>query len=613
MSNREPFLSRILIFPIKSLDVLELQEAAVLDSGALEHDRSWALFEESGKFVNGKRHAGVHRLRSETDLSARIVTLHDENGRGLGTARFSIDDGADALEDWLKAYFGFRVAFRKNSELGFPDDTDSPGPTVISVATLAEIGRWFGLPIDEVRRRFRTNIEIDGVPPFWEDRLFGAAGTTIRFRIGDVILEGINPCQRCVVPPRDPLTGETDQTFVRRFSELRARTLPPWSTRERFNHFYRVAINTRPHGCQGGKFLRVGDRVEVLDLPAGDSARRPVVADFWAGDLIVESVRDETETVKTFRLRHPSEGSLPFHFRPGQFLTVSMADGRESLQRCYTIASSPSETGFCEITVKREGVGSAALHDRLTAGSRLAVSGPMGRFIFDGERSDEIVLIAGGVGVTPLMSKIRYLVGRKWAGRIDLIYSVKTPRDIIFGKELVVLQRSFPALKVHVTVTGGDHVWTGARGRLSADFIRVAVPDIAGRTVHVCGPTAMAASVQHILHQLGVEPSRIEVESFGGGKTDHAPGEVVDCEVTFDRSRLSVTVSSRMTLLEAALGAGVALDHGCRAGVCGRCKVRLMSGDVTTECDFALTPEQKANGMVLSCQAHPRGAVRLDA
>ena len=613
MSKREPFLSRILTFPIKSLDPVERRQARVLSSGALEHDRTWALFEGNGKFVNGKRHAAVHRLRSHTDMGARTVTLDDENGRGLSSGRFSIDD-VDELEAWLRAYFGFPVAFRTNGDVGFPDDMDLPGPTIISVATLAEIGRWFGLKIDDVRRRFRTNIEIDGVPAFWEDRLFGALGTTVKFCIGDVIFEGINPCQRCVVPPRDPVTGESDDTFVRRFTELRARTLPAWSTRERFNHFYRVAINTRTHGDQGGKILHVGDRVEILDVPADNAAERiPAISDFWAGDLIVDAVRDETAAVKTFRLRHPSEAAIPFRFLPGQFLTITLDQGAEVLQRCYTIASSPSESGFCEITVKREGAASSLLHDLLVAGSRLSVTGPLGRFTFDEDKADEIVLIAGGVGITPLMSKIRYLTSRSWKGRIDLIYSVKTSGDIIFRDELLALQRTFPALKVHLTATAPDENWRGARGRLSGQFIRNAVPDIATRTVHICGPAAMAASVQQMLHQLGVEPSQIEVEAFGGRPAMSPGQDAVDCEIRFARSETVAVISSPATLLDAALAAGVPLDYGCRAGVCGRCKVRIIDGEVTTDCDFVLTRAQKTAGLVLSCQSHPAGAVTLDA
>jgi ferredoxin-NADP reductase/uncharacterized protein YcbX len=612
MSENEAFLSRILIFPIKSLDAVEIAQARVLSSGALEHDRTWGFFDSSGKFVNGKRCAAVHRLRAHFDLEVPAVTLRDENGRGLGNRTFFLDDDGDVIEKWLNDYFGFPVSFRKNTDLGFPDDTESPGPTFISAATLAEIGRWFDLPIEEVRARFRTNIEIGGVPAFWEDRLFTAAGSTVRFRIGDVIFEGINPCQRCVVPPRNPLTGALDDTFVRRFTELRSRTLPLWSTRERFNHFYRVAINTRPHGDQAGKWLRVGDRIEISDAPPPAPAKSAAPAsNFWSGGLIVEAVRDEAPGVKTFRLRHPSETNIPFRFLPGQFMTVSLGHGQEAVQRCYTIASSPSQTTYCEITVKREGAASSALHDRLVPGSRLSVSGPMGRFTFDGEGADEIVLIGGGVGITPLMSKIRFLADCKWAGKIDLIYSVKSRRDIIFRKELAKLQRAFPTLNVHVTVTSEDREWSGARGRISADWTRSVVPDIGGRRVHLCGPTSMAASVQHILHQLGVPASRIEVEAFGG-KTERKKGDAAEYGIRFARSGRAAIVLGDTTILEAALSAGVALDHGCRAGVCGRCKVKLIGGEVALDGDFVLTPEQKAAGMILACQAHPLGPVVVD-
>jgi ferredoxin-NADP reductase/uncharacterized protein YcbX len=615
MSENAAFLSRILIFPIKSLDGVEVDRARVLASGALEHDRTFGLFDANGKFVNGKRHSAVHRLRSRLDLAAHTLTLRDENGRGLGSRTFALDRDRDRLERWLSDYFGFPVSFRQNTEQGFPDDMDSPGPTVISDATLAEIGGWFGLPADQTRARFRTNLEIGGVPTFWEDRLFASAGTLVRFRIGDAIFDGVNPCQRCVVPPRDPLTGANDETFVRRFTELRARTLPLWSTRERFNHFYRVAINTRPHGDQSGRVLCIGDRIEVVDVPGEVSTAGSKIcgrsSDFWSGELVVDSVRNETPSVKTFRLRHPSGAKIPFHFLPGQFVTVTTGHGLEALQRCYTISSSPSQAEHCEITVKRDGSASALLHDRLGPGSRLTVTGPFGRFTFDGEAADEIVMIAGGVGITPLMSKIRFLATRKWSGRVDLLYSVKTERDIIFRQELAELQRECPTFNVHVTVTSEERDWRGARGRLTAEWLRAVVPDIAGRLVHLCGPTAMAASAQKILHQLGVSASRIEVEAFGGrvGRKEKDPTEH---GIRFARSGLATIVSADVTILEAALSAGISVDHGCRAGVCGRCKVKLIGGEVAIDSDFVLTPEQKAAGMILACQAHPLSRVVVD-
>jgi uncharacterized protein YcbX len=259
------FVSRIQIYPIKSLDATVLQEVRLLASGALEYDRAWAMFEANGKFVNGKRHAAIHRLRSRINLDNQTLSI----GAGVELAStdpsFYLHCEHDKIGQWLSAYFGFPVALKKNDQVGFPDDTDSPGPTIISVATLMEIARWFSLPFEEVRARFRTNIEIDGVPPFWEDRLFGEADRAVRFSIGEAAFEGINPCQRCVVPSRDPVSGIADKTFVQRFMDHRRQTLPSWSERSRFNHFYRVAINTRPSGNQLGKTIRIGDAIQIAD------------------------------------------------------------------------------------------------------------------------------------------------------------------------------------------------------------------------------------------------------------------------------------------------------------------------------------------------------------
>jgi uncharacterized protein YcbX len=148
----------------------------------------------------------------------------------------------------------------QNTEMGFPDDTDSPGATIVSMATLAAIGDWFpDLDLAQIRRRFRTNLEISGVEPFWEDRLFGAADQPVPFQIGDVQFLGINPCQRCVVVLRDPTTGAPYPNFQKQFVDQRQATLPDWATRSRFNHFYKLAVNTRLSKSEAGKVLRLGD------------------------------------------------------------------------------------------------------------------------------------------------------------------------------------------------------------------------------------------------------------------------------------------------------------------------------------------------------------------
>jgi len=118
------------------------------------------------------------------------------------------------------------------------------------------------LTAGDVRLRFRTTLEIDDVPAFWEDQLFGEEErSAVRFRIGEVNFEGSNPCARCAVPPRNPHTGGDITGFQKRFSELRRANLPPWSPKGRFDHFYRLATNTRVAPSESGKILRVGDPV----------------------------------------------------------------------------------------------------------------------------------------------------------------------------------------------------------------------------------------------------------------------------------------------------------------------------------------------------------------
>jgi uncharacterized protein YcbX len=252
-----------MIYPVKSLEPVRPAEARVLRSGALEGDRTFALFDTEEKFINGKRNPLVHRLRSSYDPITRQLHLgRPETGLNIA---FHVDDQCQALESWLSEFFGQPVSFRRNLENGFPDDLDSPGPTIISTATLIEVASWFPpLDVTQLRLRIRANLEIGGVPAFWEDRLYSVKDSLVRFRIGECLFDGNNPCQRCVVPPRDPFTGENYEGFSKIFTDRRKQTLPSWAEASRFNHYYRLAINTKIAPEQAGKFVHTGDEVEVL-------------------------------------------------------------------------------------------------------------------------------------------------------------------------------------------------------------------------------------------------------------------------------------------------------------------------------------------------------------
>jgi uncharacterized protein len=255
-------LARITIYPVKALDGLDVAEAVVGPGGALEHDRRFALVDDRGRFLNGKRTAAVHRVRSAFEPRARVLALGVEGREGR--RRFHVDADRDALQAWLGEVYGVPVTLVEDAARGFPDDTDAPGPTVASSATWEAVAGWFpGLEVAEVRRRFRANLEVAGVGPFWEDRLVTAPGGVVRFRVGAVTFEGVNPCQRCVVPTRSSTTGEPWAGFAAAFAERRREALPSWAAAARFDHFYRLAVNTRPAGPGGGT-IRVGDAVEIL-------------------------------------------------------------------------------------------------------------------------------------------------------------------------------------------------------------------------------------------------------------------------------------------------------------------------------------------------------------
>jgi uncharacterized protein len=252
-----PQLAGISIFPIKSLDGLTVSEAQILPSGALKGDREFAIIDLAGKFVNGKCNAKVHLLRSTFDLDVRRVTLwvQGQTDRQI----FDLDGDRHAMSDWFSDYFEQPVKLVQDLEMGFPDDTDSPGPTIVSTATLTTVASWFPqLGYEQIQRRLRTNLEVAEALPFWEDRLFTSAESSVVFRVGDVQMEGINPCQRCVVPTRDPETGEVSDRFQKIFIQKRQESLPDWVERSRFNHFYRLAINTRIPATEAGKVIAIG-------------------------------------------------------------------------------------------------------------------------------------------------------------------------------------------------------------------------------------------------------------------------------------------------------------------------------------------------------------------
>lgn len=330
--------------------------------------------------------------------------------------------------------------------------------------------------------------------------------------------------------------------------------------------------------------------------------------------LRVARIFQETPTVRTFRLVDPNSPRLGFSFQAGQYLNLRLSiDGRE-VRRTYTIASAPSQTAHVELTIRRDpqGLASCYLHDRVQENDVILTAGAAGRFTFDDAASDSIVLIAGGVGITPLMSIARELLNRVWPGDIYLIDCVGASNDIIFREELEYLQRRNPNFHLKVLVTGeAAPDWTGETGAITAERIASMVPEIASRRVHLCGPAPMMAAVQAMLAELGTPSDQVFIELFSAPPEPDDPDAAVgltDSLVHFQRSGTTLPVPAGEALLDAALAGGVDIEYSCRQGICGTCRVKLLSGDVAMAQSGALLASEVAEGYILACQAKPTSA-----
>jgi len=360
-------------------------------------------------------------------------------------------------------------------------------------------------------------------------------------------------------------------------------------------------------------------------FPAMKSRTEPV--EKWSGKLRVCQIFEETPGVKTFRLAAQEGVALPFTYYPGQFVTLSLIIDGKPVKRSYTIASTPTQLHYCGITVKREeqGLVSRFLHDQVKEGDLLEVAAPNGKFTFTGEEAGSIVLIGGGVGITPLMSVVRYLTDIGWRGDISLLYCCRTTNDFIFREELEQLQQRHANLNVFATMTrAAGTVWMGLKGRFTAEIFEHLVPDLAKRRVHVCGPPTMMSAALEMLKTLNVPNELVKTEAFGPAKKPSAakPAIAVATEtnpavaiatVAFKRSAKSAPLPSDQTVLDASEAIGVEIDSSCRSGQCGLCKVKLLSGSVTMDCEDALSDDDKQQGLILACQAKANQNIEVDA
>ncbi|MGN7869382.1 2Fe-2S iron-sulfur cluster-binding protein [Paracoccus sp. 22332] len=328
------------------------------------------------------------------------------------------------------------------------------------------------------------------------------------------------------------------------------------------------------------------------------------------------AARQETPTVKTYVFRLPP-GALTFE--PGQFMNFVFPLGGEDHARSYSISSSALTAGLVSITVKKVpgGLVSNWLFDKMSPGMRVRASGPAGSFCCGLPPRGPVLLLTAGSGITPAASMLRSLADHGSAADLVLIHFASAPEEMIFADEMRTWARALPGLRVIPVVTRHQPGagWVGPVGRLSAPLLQGLVPDLASRMVYCCGPAGFMDLAGRLTAELGLPAGQFLTESFDRlSADDPAPADAAApaFHATFARAGIEGLVTSDTTLLKAAKAMGVRIQSSCGKGVCGTCRVKLISGTVDLRHQGGIKQREIDQGFILACCSRPTSDVVID-
>lgn len=374
--------------------------------------------------------------------------------------------------------------------------------------------------------------------------------------------------------------------------------------------------------------------------PAAARTRPDLAWEGWREFRVKQrAFEDASHSQCSFYLEAVDGRPLP-PFRPGQFLTFSLdvasgasdeAHARRAITRCYSLSDRPDPEHY-RVTIKRvpappdhpqvlPGLSSNHFHDHLRVGDVLRVKAPSGHFVIDPDASIPLVLIGGGIGITPMMSMLRWCIGNQPQRAVHLYYGLRNSDVQAFKSPLQEMAASHPTLRLHVVYSrpsaadalGRDYQHAG---HVDIELLRRTLPH--GRhQFYVCGPPAMMQTLVPALAEWGVAVTDIHYEAFGpasvklpGAQAPALPA-VSGVEVKFQRSGRTLTWDGKdASLLDFAERNGIEVESGCRSGSCGSCETRLLEGAV----QYATPPDHDvAAGHCLLCVGQPATSLALEA
>ncbi|RTE64695.1 hybrid-cluster NAD(P)-dependent oxidoreductase [Amphritea opalescens] len=373
----------------------------------------------------------------------------------------------------------------------------------------------------------------------------------------------------------------------------------------------------------------------TTNIPAtvGSESFIPVNTQTWVNgrhNVRCVKVIQETWDVRTFCFM--SEQPVMYFFKPGQFVTLELEINGEMVMRSYTISSSPSVPYSFSITVKRDpnGLVSSWLHDNMKEGDELAVHGPVGLFNCIDFPAKKVLLLSGGVGITPMMSMARWWFDTNADVDITFVHSARTPQDIIYPRELDHMSSRVGNFALHLIcekIESGQ-AWHGYRGYLDQTKLDIIAPDFMEHEVFCCGPAPYMNAVKALLQNNNFDMSHYHEESFGSTPAAVEEEAIENAEIAqeetdaltqedmrrveFAGKGKSIQIAPGETLHAAASKLDLLIPKACGMGICGTCKVLIKEGETNMEHNGGITDEDVAAGYVLSCCSVPVTDVVID-
>lgn len=321
-------------------------------------------------------------------------------------------------------------------------------------------------------------------------------------------------------------------------------------------------------------------------------------------EMEILQIVDLSPTVKMFRLKPEKY----FDYRPGQFLTFHLGENGD-IARNYSLNTSPSRPGIYEVSIKllEGGLGSTWMHNKVSIGDRLQVSTPSGRFYLKQE-GDCTVFLAGGIGITPMLSMAKYCIDTGDQRPLYFFYATRSDEELSFHEDLQILEKRAPNFHYFPYVSKPSVNWKGNKGRVDKAAFEKAGIDFKNAELYTCGPRPMMDSAKEISVAAGMPESRFHYEIFASPTS--VKRDRKQCKIDIDGELFDY--DSDKPLLDFLESKNISIGSSCRAGVCGTCEIKVTQGDVFSLDSEYLTKDDVAEGRRLSCICFPEGDLKIE-